>query len=60
MILLQTRMEGASYQLTPLAHQKNLEEHISLAVEDIAVTGPIAECAKNPLGTVFISNEYTI
>ena len=60
MILLQTRMEGASYQLIPLAHQKNLEEHISLAVEDIAVTGPIAECAKNPLGTVFISDDYKI
>lgn len=60
MILLQTRMEGASYQLTPLANQKKLTELISLAVEDIPVKGPIAECAKNPLGTIFITNDYSI
>lgn len=57
MILLQTRIEGTSYQLTTLPGQA-FEKKLTRSIEDLKITGPIAEFAKFPLGTVFIADKY--
>jgi MoxR-like ATPase len=57
MILLQTKIEGTSYQLTTLPGQ-SFEKKLTRSVEDLKITGPISEFAKFPLGTVFVADEY--
>jgi energy-coupling factor transporter ATP-binding protein EcfA2 len=57
MILLQTKIEGTSYQLTTLPGQA-FEKKLTRSIEDLKITGPIAEFAKFPLGTVFIADKY--
>lgn len=57
MILLQTIIEGTSYQLKTLPGQA-FEKKLTRSIEDLKITGPIAEFAKFPLGTVFIADEY--
>jgi hypothetical protein len=57
MILIQSEISGAAYQVTPLAHQE-YESKLTRAVEDLRVTAPIAEMAKYPLGTLFIASSY--
>jgi len=57
MILLQTKIEGTSYQLTTLPGQ-SFEKKLTRRIEDLKITGPISEFAKFPLGTVFVADEY--
>lgn len=57
MILLQTIIEGTSYQIKTLPGQA-FEKKLTRSLEDLKITGPIAEFAKFPLGTVFIADEY--
>ena len=57
MILLQTKIEGTSYQLITLPGQ-SFEKKLTRNVEDLKITGPISEFAKFPLGTVFVADEY--
>jgi len=57
MILLQTKIEGTSYQLTTLPGQ-SFEKKLTRSIEDLKITGPISEFAKFPLGTVFVADEY--
>lgn len=57
MILLQSYIQGTNYQVKTLpkqAFEKNLTRHI----DDMKITSPIAEFAKFPLGTVFITDGY--
>ena len=57
MILLQTKIEGTSYQLTTLPGQ-SFEKKLTRSTDDLKITGPISEFAKFPLGTVFVADEY--
>ena len=57
MILLQSAISGTSYQVKTLpkqAFEKTLTRHI----DDMKITSPIAEFAKFPLGTIFITDGY--
>lgn len=54
MILLQSFIEGTSYQVRPLPNQPAFESKISRKVEDIKITCTIADFARFPLGTIFI------
>jgi MoxR-like ATPase len=57
MILLQSIIEGTSYQIKTLKGQA-FEKKLTRSLEDLKITGPIAEFAKFPLGTIFIADEY--
>jgi MoxR-like ATPase len=57
MILLQSVIAGTSYQIQTLPGQP-FEKHLTRSLEDLRVTGPIAEFAKFPLGTIFVADEY--
>lgn len=58
MILLQTKIEGTSYQVRPLKGQL-FEKTLTVAnMEDMRISGPIPEFAKYPLGTVFVAKGY--
>ncbi len=57
MILVQSLIVGTSYQIKTLEKQ-SFESKLTRYVEDLRVTGPIAEIAKYPLGTVFITDSY--
>ena len=57
MILLQSVISGTSYQIQTLPGQA-FEKRLTRSLEDLRVTGPIAEFAKFPLGTIFIADEY--
>ena len=58
MILLQTTIEGTSYQVRPLKGQA-FEKTLTVGnIEDMRITGPIPEFAKFPLGTIFIAPGY--
>ena len=57
MILLKSTIAGTSYQIETLPGQA-FEKHLTRSLEDLRVTGPIAEFAKFPLGTIFIADEY--
>lgn len=57
MILLQSAIEGTSYQIKTLPNQA-FEKKLTRSIEDLRITGPIADFAKYPLGTVFITNVY--
>lgn len=57
MILLQSAIEGTSYQIKTLDGQP-FEKRLTRSLEDLRVTGPISEIAKFPLGTVFVADEY--
>jgi MoxR-like ATPase len=54
MILLQSFIEGTSYQVRPLPNQPAFESKISRKVEDIKITCTVADFARFPLGTIFI------
>ena len=54
MILLQSFIEGTSYQIRPLNSQ-SFEKDLTRKIEDLKVTCSIAEFAKFPLGTIFFS-----
>lgn len=58
MILLQSYIDGTSYQIKPVANQKALEGKLKGKLEDLRVTGPVVEFAKAPVGTLFISKSY--
>ena len=57
MILLNTVIEGTSYQLRTLPNQ-SFEKKLTRSIEDLKITGAIAEFAKYPLGTVFVAETY--
>lgn len=57
MILLQSAIEGTSYQIKTLPGQ-SFEKKLTRSLEDLRITGPISEFAKFPLGTVFVADEY--
>lgn len=57
MILLQSVISGTSYQIQTLPGQA-FEKRLTRSLEDLRVTGPIAEFAKFPLGTIFVADEY--
>ena len=57
MILLQTYIQGTSYQIKTLPKQK-FEKGLTRKIEDMKITGPIADFAKYPLGTVFVADAY--
>jgi MoxR-like ATPase len=58
MILLQTKIEGTSYQVRPLVGQP-FESTVTVAhMEDMRITGPIPEFAKYPLGTIFVATQF--
>ena len=57
MILLNTVIEGTSYQLKTLPKQA-FEKKLTRHIDDLKITGPIAEFAKYPLGTVFVAETY--
>lgn len=57
MILLQSVITGTSYQINTLPGQA-FEKKLTRSLEDLRVTGPIAEFAKFPLGTVFVADVY--
>ena len=57
MILLNTVIEGTSYQLRTLPNQ-SFEKKLTRSLEDLKITGAIAEFAKYPLGTVFVAETY--
>lgn len=59
MILLQTIMNGASYQVKPLSNQKCLNS-FTIDIDDISITAPLSKCAKSPLGTIFIAENAII
>jgi hypothetical protein len=56
MILLQSFIEGTSYQVRPLSNQA-FEKTLTRKVEDMKITCNIADFARFPLGTVFICTE---
>ena len=60
MLLFNTNIEGANYQIRPLAGQSELKKKSKYELPEISVAGPIAKCAKFPLGTVFIALDYDI
>jgi MoxR-like ATPase len=57
MILLQTYIQGTSYQIKTLPKQK-FEKGLTRNIQDMKITGPIADFAKYPLGTVFVADNY--
>jgi MoxR-like ATPase len=57
MILLQTSISGTSYQIKTLPKQ-GFEKKLTRHIDDLKITGPIAEFAKYPLGTVFLADKY--
>lgn len=57
MILLQSFIAGSSYQVKTLPGQP-FEKGLTRSIEDLKITSPIADFAKYPLGTVFISDGY--
>lgn len=57
MILLNTVIEGTSYQLKTLPKQ-SFEKKLTRHIDDLKITGPIADFAKYPLGTVFMADVY--
>ena len=59
MLLFETKIEGANYQIKPLKYQEALTS-TGYDLADIKVTGPIAECAKSPLGTLFIAVSHKV
>lgn len=56
MILLQSFIEGTSYQIRPLPGQE-FEKTLTRKVEDMKITSSIADFARFPLGTVFIATD---
>lgn len=52
MILVQSSIEGTSYQIKPLAGQP-FEKTLLCPLEDLKITSTVADFAKFPLGTVF-------
>ena len=60
MVLLQTELSGASYLLKLLPGQPAIEDNIEIELEDVAVKGPMAKCAKSPLGTIFVADDCLI
>lgn len=54
MILLQSFIEGTSYQIRPLPGQ-DFEKTLTRKVEDMKITSSVADFARFPLGTVFIA-----
>jgi nitric oxide reductase NorQ protein len=52
MILLQTSIEGTSYQVRPLKNQK-FESTLTVPLEDLQIKATVADFARFPLGTVF-------
>jgi len=56
MILLQSFIEGTSYQIRPLPNQA-FEKSLTRKVEDMKITANIADFARFPLGTVFACTE---
>jgi MoxR-like ATPase len=57
MILLQSFIEGTSYQIRPLSGQ-DFEKSLTRKVEDMKITASVADFARFPLGTVFIANSF--
>ena len=57
MILLQSIINGTSYQVKTLPKQ-SFEKTLTRHIDDIKITSPIAEFAKYPLGTIFITDGY--
>lgn len=53
MILMQSFIEGTSYQMRPMPGQ-SFEKTLSRKVEDMKITCNVADFARYPLGTVFI------
>jgi MoxR-like ATPase len=57
MILLQSEIAGAVYQVKPLAKQ-SFEKSLTRSIEDLRVTAPIVDMARQPIGTIFIAESY--
>jgi len=57
MFLIQTKIEEAVYKLKPLAYQAVITD-TGYDLEDISVTGPISECAKSPVESIFIAIDH--
>jgi len=57
MILLQSFIHGTSYQVRTLPKQ-TFEKSLTRHIDDMKITSPIAEFAKFPLGTLFITDGY--
>lgn len=57
MILLQSCIEGTSYQIKPIANQTAIKG-VKTKLEDMRVTGPVSVFAKSPVGTLFLSKSY--
>ena len=57
MFLIKTAIDGAVYKLQPLRNQAVISDS-GYDIEDVIITGPIAECAKSPLGSIFIASKY--
>ena len=58
MILLQSYLDGSSYQIKPLANQPVIKEKYKGLLEDLRTTGPVMQFAKSPVGTLFLSKSY--
>lgn len=57
MILLQSFISGTSYQIKTLPRQ-SFEKTLTRSIEDMKITTSIADFAKFPLQTIFISDGY--
>ena len=57
MILLQSIISGTSYQIKTLAKQ-SFEKTLTRNIDDMKITAPIADFAKFPLGTIFVTDGY--
>lgn len=57
MILFRIFLDGASIQVQTLPKQA-FEKSLPIAAADIKITAPLADLAKFPLGTVFITDGY--
>jgi MoxR-like ATPase len=57
MILLQSYIDGTSYQIKPIANQPAIKG-MKGKLDDLRITGPVAQFAKSPVGTLFVSKSY--
>lgn len=57
MILLQSFISGTSYQIKTLPKQ-SFEKTLTRSIEDLKITANIADFAKFPLGTIFVTDGY--
>lgn len=59
LLIVKTAIEGANYQIKPVKLQEAVQS-IPYDLEDVRVTGPISECAKQPLGSLFVALNHKV